>query len=366
VRRVVRFFLSCFCLLLLLITVEAIAGWRCDLKEQIPTPVPSPKERQAAVHGIKDYSRPEVDTYLSLPEWYIVWSYQEKADFQQSGLPSRFPYFGEVRQYWSIFCCISRLTKGKYPSNTGEEIAQVVIGTSFSAEYILKGLYEETIGRLSEWTSGHQFTEEDQYASKVARDYADFVHIRPFYEFPFAHSLKGLWTENPLWGAHLVRKYERRAFLSLDYAIEGVYSWVIEQGTHLSYGFEPAETYAWIDNVDVTILPQIPRIRVVKQVGPAAFVVSIPRYQEFTPVASSMAQRGVHFVEIAGNSSVTLSALAPQGWHSGPDAQQLFSLPVLIRSGSQRIFLRCDVPALDQTLNRLRTDGVTVEHIYDY
>jgi len=365
-RRIVRFLLLCFSLLAVLIAAEAIAGWRCDLQGEIPTPVLQPKERQAPTAGIKVYARPEVDTYLSLPEWYIVWSYQAKADFQEEGLPSRFPYFGEVRQYWNVFCCTSRLTKGRYPSNLGEEFAQVVIGTSYSGEYILKGLYEKTVGRLSEWTSGHQLTEEDRYAYKVAREYSDFVYVRPFYEFHFARHVKGLWVENSLWGPHPLRKWERRAFLTVDYTIEAAYCWLIEKGTHLSYGYEPAETYTWIENADDALLAQFPHVKITKAVGPRAYIVSSPRYQEFTPIASSLAERGVRFVEIAGNSSIILSVLAPEAWRDGAPAQLLFSLPVLTHPGWRRVFLRCDVSSLDQALNRLRADGLTVEHIYDY
>jgi hypothetical protein len=366
-RRLVRFFLVSFALLVLLIAIEAVRGWRCDLQGQIPTPTPQPEARKAVVSDIKDYSRPEEDAYISFPEWYIVWSYQEKADFQQNNLPSGFSYFGAVRQYWTSFCCISRLTQGKYGSNTGEQIAQVVIGTSFSAEYILKGLYEETIGRLSEWTAGSQFTDEDQYAYRVAREYADFVHVRPFYEFHFAHHVKELWTENSLWGAHPIRKWERRVFLTADYTIEAFYSWVIEKGTHLSYGYEPSDTYAWVENVGDAVPPQFPQVKLVKQVGAQAYVVDLPRYQEFTTVSSLLAQRGVRFVEIAGNSQITISILAPQTWRAGGlSAQPLFSMPVLTSPNQNRVVLRCDVESLDQVLNTLRANGLIVEHVYDY
>ena len=68
-RRLLRFVFSCFVLLLLMITVEIFAGWRCHLQSNIPATVVQPKERAAQVAGIKDYLRPEEDTYLSLPEW---------------------------------------------------------------------------------------------------------------------------------------------------------------------------------------------------------------------------------------------------------------------------------------------------------
>ena len=366
-RRLVKICLICFGLLFFCIAVEVTLGWRCDLQGQIPAPSPQPKTRRTAVADIKGYTRPEDDAYLSLPEWYIVWSYQEKADFQQNNLPSGFPYFGAVRQYWSNYCCVSRLTKGKYASNAGEQVMLVVIGTSFSAEYVLKGLYEKTIGRLSEWASSRQSTDEDRYAYKVAREYADFVHVRPFYEFRFARHVKGLWTENSLWGEHLGRKWERRVFLSADYSVEAFYCWLIEKGTHLSYGYEPSDTYAWVENVGDAVLPQSPRVKVLKSMGPHAYIVDIPRYQEFTATASMLAQRGAHFVEIAGNSQITVSVLASQTWRGdGLGAQRLFSMPVLTHPGLYRVVMRCDVMSLDQVLNALHANSAVVEHVYDY
>lgn len=366
-RCLVKFLFVCCGLLFLLIAIEVARGWHCNLQGQIPDPTAQPESRKAAVSDIKDYSRPEDDAYLSLPEWHIVWSYQEKADFQRNNLPSGFPYFGAVRQYWTSYCCVSRLMKGKYGSNLGEQVMLVVIGTSFSAEYILKGLYEKTIGRFSEWTSNHQLTDEDRYAYRVAREYADFVHVRPFYEFRFARQLRGLWAENSLWGAHPARKWERRAFLTIDYAVEAFYCWLIEKGTHLTYGYEPSDTYAWVETVGDAVFPQLAGAKLVKNVGPQDYILELPRYQEFTPVASIISQRGVRFVEIAGNSQITVSVLAPKTWRDdGFGIQALFTMPVLTRPDVYRVVLRSDVTALSQALIALPSSGAVVEHVYDY
>jgi hypothetical protein len=366
-RRIARFFFACFAVLLIIICMEIAGGWHCALSGQIHAPAPRPAEREAATAGIKDYARPEDDTYLSYPEWYIVWSYQEKADFQQEQLPSGFPYFAAVQQYWSSYCCISRLIRGKYPLNGGEQLMLMVIGTSFSAEYILKGIYEKTIGRLSEWTSGHESVDEDRFAYQVARDYAEFVHIRPFYEFHFAPYVKELWTSTAFWGPHPIRKWERKIFLTTDLALESVYCSLIQVATHLTYGDEPAETYAWIDNVNVEMMQQLPRLKVMKQIGPQAFIVDVPRYQEFTALASRLAEGGAQFVEIAGNSQIILSVIAPQSWSSRESGTtELFSSPILTHPGQKRAVIGCDVSSLGAVLNSLRADGVSVEHIYDY
>jgi hypothetical protein len=366
--RIVRVVLLLFVLFVLLITVEILAGWRCADHAEIPAPVSQPKERRAAVAGIKDYFRPEDDAYLSLPEWYIVWSYQEKADFQKLNPPSAFPYFGAVRQYWGNYCCISRLTRGKYGFNWGEQVMLVVIGNSFSAEYILKGLYEKTVGRFSEWTAGpYPGTEEDFYAYRVARDYADFVHVRPFYEFHFAPHIVGVWSENHFWGDHLFRKWERRAFLTVDYTIEAFYCWLIEKATHASYGYEPDRTYVWADHVDDASALQTPSVRLAKSVGLGAYIIDAPRYQAFTDVAMALTRKGAHFVEIDGNSSITISVLAPQTWDGQNQfAQRLFAQPMLTHPGWERVVLRCDVPWLDRGLSMMVADGVIVEHLYDY
>ena len=366
-RRLVRFFLVGIALLLLLIAVEIVAGWRCNLLGKIPTPVSQPKERQSAVAGLKNYLRSEDDAYLGLPEWYIVWSYQEKADFQKANLPSAFPYFGEVRQYWGNYCCISRLTRGKYRFNWGEQIMLIVIGNSFSAEYLMKGLYEKTVGRFSEWTGGvYPSTEEAAYAYQVARVYANFVQVRPFYEFPFARHIRGLWTQNRFWGNHLFRKWERRAFLTLDYTMEALYCWLIEQATHLSYGYEPDRTYAWVDHADAGTLKN-DSVNVVKSIGSGAYIIDAPRYQPFTAVALGLSRQGTHFEEIDGNGSITVSVLAQRSSVvENQFAQSLFSQPVLTQPGWQRVILRCDVAFLDRALLTLFGQGVTVEHIYDY
>ena len=366
-RRIVRLAFGAFILLLLVIAAEIAIGWRCNLQGQIHPFVAQPDERKAAVSGIIGYARPEDDTFLSYPEWYIVWSYQEKADFQQHHLPSAFPYFRAVRQYWSSYCCISRLMSGKYSFNWGEQVMLVVIGSSFSAEYILKGGYEDTIGRLSEWSSNYAPTEEDQFAYKVAREYADFVHIRPFYEFHFARQVKGLWSDTHLLGPHFVRKWERKMFLTTDYTIEAFYCWLIEKMTHLTYGSEPSDTYAWIDHANQPTLERTPRLKLMKEVSSNAYIVDVPRYQEFTTTAAMLAEQGVQFVEIAGNSQILISVIAPQSWHyDGPEAQHVFSASMLTDPNMQRVILLCDVPSLSPALDALRSHGLTVEHIYDY
>jgi hypothetical protein len=250
---------------------------------------------------------------------------------------------GEVRQYWGNYCCISRLTPGKYGFNWGEQIMLVVIGNSFSAEYLMKGLYEKTVGRFSEWTSGvYPSTEEDAYAYQVARDMPTSSGS-PVLRISLRTPHPGLWTQNRFWGNHLFRKWERRAFLTLDYTMEALYCWLIEKATHLSYGYEPNRTYAWVDHADAGTL-QTDSVKVVKSIGSGAYIIDAPRYQPFTAVALGLSRQGTHFEEIDGNGSITVSVLSQRSWVvENQFAQSLFSQPVLTQPGWQRVILRCDV-----------------------
>ncbi len=99
----------------------------------------------------------------------------------------------------------------------------------------------------------------------------------------------------------------------MDYTFEAFYCWLIQIATQLTYGEEPADTYAWIDNANEALLQQLPRVKIVKQAGPQAFIVDMPRYQEFSTLAAELADREIHFVEIAGNSRITISVSGAAG-----------------------------------------------------
>jgi hypothetical protein len=237
----------------------------------------------------------------------------------------------------------------------------VVIGTSFTVEYGLKGAYENSVGRFAEWVSGHEATDEDRYAARVAQDYGAFVQDRPFYEFPFFAAFRRLWTETALLGPHLLRKWERKAWLSLDYGIEAIYCGLIELASHATYGVEEDVTYALVENASDAVLSNIPGLVKVKSVGTDSFVVKLPRYQKFTDSAQQLLRAKARFVEIAGNRQIMVTAIVPRDWSfSFPRGELLFSSEILTNPRLKRVVLRVPVSDLGATA------GLTVEHIYDY
>ena len=211
VRRTLIGLLRAIGILTALLMVAAAAFSFCSHSfELLFPPTPAAERHSVQATEIPNYTRDEVDTFYTYPEWYIVWSYQAKADFQHTHLPSGYSYFGDIGQFWQAYSRMYGATRRVYPFATGDHIMLAVIGSSFSIEYALKGAYEDTVGRVSEWTSRHQMVAEDEYAAKVAEDYAAFVHFRPFYEFSFAQAFRVLWTGTPFRKTHLVGTLERR------------------------------------------------------------------------------------------------------------------------------------------------------------
>jgi hypothetical protein len=311
---------------------------------------------------IPGYSRPEDDSFLEWAEWYIVWSYQEKANWQRTRLPSGFSYFGAIGQYWSGYCSSWRVVRGKYPFNFGDHLMLAVIGSSFTVEYGLKGLYEETAGRVSEWIGGGAMTDEDRYAASVAADYGTFVVNRPFYEFSFASALRGLWARTSFFGPHFLRKFERKVWLSLDYGIEAIYCGLITLASHAVYGIEEDVTWALIDNASPDSLVGIPGGRIVRTFSPDAVIVRMPRYQKFTEAATQLLSRGIRFSEIAGNRQIVVSAVVGAEWSGDlKGGEVLFSSPILTNAAQKRVAIRVPVSELQSVLA-----AVTIEHIYDY
>ena len=322
--------------------------------------VPSPPSLTGK--DIPGYSRPEDDSFLEWAEWYIVWSYQEKANWQQTRLPSGFPYFGAIAQYWSGYCSSWRVVRGKYPFNFGDHLMLAVIGSSFTVEYGLKGLYEKTTGRVSEWINGGAMTDEDRYAASVAADYGAFVANRPFYEFSFASTLRGLWGRTSFFGPHLLRKLERKGWLSLDYGIEAIYCGLITLASHAVYGVEDDVTWVLTGNGGPDSLAGIPDVTIVRGPGPDAVIVRMPRYQKFTDVATRVLGRGIRFREIAGNRQIVVSAVVPAEWSGDLKAGEvLFWSPILTNAALKRVAIRVSVFELQSVAAAL-----PIEHIYDY
>jgi hypothetical protein len=318
-----------------------------------------------AVKALPNYTRAEAFTYLTLPEWLIVYSGDEYGRFIASAQPSRFPYFGSVVQYWRGYRDVCRITRREYPFESGYHVMLGVIGASFTIENVVKGLYENTAGRVTEWIATRD-TPEDAFAVKTAQEYGRFMHTVPWYEFPFGARLAALWKETPAWGPHVLRKWERRGFLTAEYGSKAIYGWLIGKATGTAYAPEDLLIHAWVEGVPDAGFSDA-RVQTVLRLGEAGQIVRLPRYEAFTQVALALHAQGVRFVNIAGNDEILVTAIGPAARSPDLSPARIASRAALPTDPSRvRLALRVPVRSLHEVLTRLQAEGITIEHLYDY
>jgi FAD/FMN-containing dehydrogenase len=339
--------------------VEAPSGTPVDLEVS--------RRIRADLAGVKAYARDEAQTYLTLPEWLLVYYPAEFAHSLRQKPPSAFPYFRSIGQFWSYYWEAYGLTREKYPFNWGYHVMVSVIGGSYTIENVLKGGYENTIGRVSEWIAGDSDTQEDAYAAEVAQDYVDFIRVEPWYEFSFLRALTGLWAETEFFGPNFVRKWERKAVLSLEYLVKAQYATLIKVATKAAYGTADAEMLTLAENVSADALRNQPKAKVLQTFEDGSVLLSLPRYEAFRDAVTRLAAKGVRFREIAGNDEILLTCVVPAVWtYDTPSGSVVFQKPLVTDRECKRVGILVPVPALHQVVIALAGSGIEIEHIYDY
>jgi hypothetical protein len=355
----------------LLVTVAVLAGVvptlfiavRCVRPGVAPPPRAPEVER--VVSEVRDYFRGGAATYLTVPEWYIVYSTEEYARWLRTRPPSGFPYLSASRQYWDYYGAMCDATRNAYPFDAGVHLMLGVIGVSFTAENTAKAIYENTVGRLTEWTSGHA-TAEDAFAHRTNAEYGRFMHTVPWYQFPFGGKVVALWRETPLWGPGLARKWERRAALTAEYTVKAGYAWLIRWATGTVYAPEDARIHAWVSGAPAALQAD-QRVGKVKELPGGASIVALPRYEAFTEIVHSLVIQGVRFRDIAGNDSIVMTAIVKRAGPVPTDiGEVLFTAPILTDPAATRIVVRTPVGSLYPAHTGLERAGARLEHLYDY
>jgi len=343
----------------------------CRVWEKVPETASTLDDEamSAAIQKLPDYDRPESKTYLTLPEWYIVYSTDEYAAFIQDHSSSDFPYFKAVGQYWQSYVDVCREIKGRYPFNFDSQFTDGFIGISFTAENMLKGTYEGTIGRLTDWISSDTPTDEEVYAAQVTKEYGEFLHMTPWYFFPFKEKLQGLWHETSLWGPDPIRKWERKFALTLEYGGKMLYSGLTNFGAKATYGGADVEKIYAV-TTGLTADMQSDNLEIVEAANDRQ-LIHITRFEYFSDTVPGLTERDVQFIEIAGNDEILFTLIGSQDVNYRRDnfkyGTYLFDLPILTQGDLTRIAVKVPVADIGAFLEELKSrSDVKFEHMYDY
>ena len=314
-----------------------------------------------------EHRRGEDQTFLTFPEWYLVHSPAELAQYLSlQRPPSEFPWGGHTGQFWQGYRAVTHETRD-YPFNAGYHLMVAVIGTSTTVEYGLRSAYESTVGRLAEASTDGKPTAEEQLGARVAQAYVDFIRVDPWYLFDFITPLRELWTTTPMLGPNLLRKWERRFALTTEYAVKAGYAWLIKLGTQSVYEAAHPVTAVVLDRAPAPLPAALPELRRVDNAD-GAVLVTVPRYRAFMAYAQALAAQGLAFREVAGNRGPIVASVIVRSDTAASKAplHTLFIQPVLTQPGWERRVVALPVPELAAQLRRWRAADVQVEHLYDF
>ncbi|MDH5708503.1 MAG: hypothetical protein OEY75_05260 [Hylemonella sp.] len=313
-----------------------------------------------------EHRRGPEQTLLTYPEWFLVFSPAELAQFTAVQPPSRFPWYGHIGQFWQSYAAVTTETARRdLDPNPGYHLMILVIGVSTSVEYALRSGYEMLLGRLTE-ASASGPTAEDRYAARAAQEYVDFIRVLPWYEFDFAARLRALWTDTGFSGPDQLRKWERKFALSTEYALKMLYGKLIKLGTQSVYD-APLHVTAVLTRPAPAPDASLPELKTLQTLPDGRALVTVPRYEAFTVYAQALAAQGLDFEEIAGNRRMILVSLhAPRGWTPPAETPALFAQHILTQAGPQRVALKVPVARLAAQLRQWRIEGLRLEHVFDY
>lgn len=310
--------------------------------------------------------RPPDQTFLTYPEWFLVFSPAEQADYFKTHTSTSFPYMKHIDQVWGGYSVIYDQIKGNFPFNTGYHVMIWVIAGSTTIEYAIKSFYETIIGRLTDTSPGADMAAEDKFNADYEYSYLKFIEDLPWYEYNFNHQLKVLWGDVPFSGKHLLRGLERRYYLTTELLIKSAYGKLIKMATKSAYGTAALNTTVVTDKLpmDLTALDSNAGG---KPLPNGNIQLNMPRYARFVQAATAVAMRKVNFVEIAGNrGAIMLTVLTNKPVPTQANIQVLFKQPLFTKPGTNRVALVTTVAHLSEVIAQLHEDQIPIEHIYDY
>ncbi|CAM2156468.1 conserved exported protein of unknown function [Pararobbsia alpina] len=316
---------------------------------------------------VADRRGPE-QTLLTFPEWYLVHSPAEYARMVKTMPSHDFPFLQQIGQLWSGYAVVTReQLRGGYSLNPAYHVMIWVIASSTTVEYALRSIYENTVGRASWLLGGERLTDEDRYGAQAAQEYVDFIRQEPWYLFDFGSRLHHLWTDVPMHGPGLIRKWERRYALTTEYAIKAAYGKLIEKATRATYTPALMTTDVVVDHLPENWSPP-DRVRVLSRLPDNRALLELPRYFDFRIAATSLSQQGIRLTDIAGNTSDILVTVWKKDETSLPigDGRVLFEQRLTVPANTQRVALLIPVRELSDFLVTAGAHGVAVEHVYDY
>jgi len=305
--------------------------------------------------------RQEANSYLTYPEWHIVFAYDGLAHTLKADDEHAFGYAQSISSFWSSTCALTRVAGQHGGADWGTRSMIHTIGVSFTVEMLAKAAYEETIGRLTAWMRGPRKTPQDQAIAGMAADYATFLRQTPWYEYPFHRKAQELWAV-PI--EQSGRGWERRIGIGAELEAKAGYAKVLA-GAVAATEAAQLTIRSVVAGLTASTLARIEDVTVVGS-RTGGVEIETPRYATFTRILSDIARRGGTIREIAGNDEIMASLTVPDGAEF--DDRLGTVLLRMKRSGrpGERLLVNVRLRDLRVLLATYPLGDPGLEHLFDY
>lgn len=317
-------------------------------------------QRYASLIEDPAFQRREANTYLTYPEWHIVFAYDGLAHALTTGDEHAFGYLASIARFWRATCALTRIADERGGADGDTRTMVHTIGVSFTVEMLAKAAYEETIGRAT-WLRGPRKTAQDAAVASMAADYAAFLRQTPWYQYPFDRKASELWAA-PVDDA--VRGWERRLGIGLEFRAKAAYAKVLAGAVAAT---APAQLVirSVVGGLEPSVLHDIPGVTVVGVRGDG-IEVETPRYDKFTRILVEIARRGGTILEIAGNDEVMATLTVAAGVEAVVPHGAVILRMQRDRRPGERLLVNVRLRDLAPFLNAHPLGEPGLEHIFDY
>jgi FAD/FMN-containing dehydrogenase len=314
---------------------------------------------------ITGYYKPEEQTILTVPEWYLVFNPKEYADYLAEGNnPSAFPFYKSIDEYWKLYDRSTKLTSEAYPSNPEYLTMLQVIGVSVTMEYSVKMIYENTIGWFFSLFSEENISGKENVINAAHRAYSNFIYHTAWYEFEFLPWIGRVWSADEEGESSFLRRWERTLFFTLEFSFKAFYAQLIEWAATASY--EPPIQEIYLEANSPSPIMNDADARVLFEQD-SSYLIGVTRWGVFTEKMVEFSKDSLSITDISGNDAIVVSILGPvNDVIEYPHVQLLYNSAIVTQPEMLRRVVLVPVVDLLPFVRYCTKNGYEVEHVYDF
>ncbi|MDH3262650.1 MAG: hypothetical protein OEM24_01475 [Paracoccaceae bacterium] len=287
--------------------------------------------------------------YAALPGYVVARAHEDYAATLAGGDPHDFGFLPAVMGYWNAACAAVRGADAGGGFPTEAKLAIYSEGAGFTANFLAKAAYEETLGRVATMVRGETRAPLDDLSAEQAAAFASSADGPRGSAWDHAAAARDLIDQR----GGSPRDWERMIALNIEYRARGAFRGLARLP---ELPQAPATLRAVVTGLGQDALLAIPSVSVL---GPRSegFQIETSAGAEAVPPLTAIASAGGTVTDVAGAGQVLLLVSAP----SGEDLGALVLLPR--PDGGSRQVLALPVAELGPALLRLADGPARVERL---